>query len=529
MTKSVKGAFFDNFLGNSPDWYKFTILAFLIINPILFYQVNPFLAGWVLILEFIFTLAMALKCYPLQSGGLLAIESIVIGMASPKTVWHEIEANLQVVMLLVFMVAGIYFMKDLLLFLFTKIVLRIRSKVLISLMFCFVSAFLSAFLDALTVAAVVMSVAIGFYGIYHKAASGKKYHHSHDHASDNEIMEHHHENLIEFRGFLRNLMMHAAIGTALGGVCTLVGEPQNLVIGSNANWEFIEFFWRMSPVTIPVFFAGLATCVLLEKIKMFDYGYELPDDVREVLEMASEEDERKRTYREKASLVVQVIAGLWLIIALANHLAEVGIIGLSVIIIITSFTGIVEEHRLGKAFEEALPFTALLVVFFAVVAVISTQGLFKPIIDYVLANDGNTQIALFYLANGVLSMVSDNVFVGTVYISEVKTALLNGVVNRDQFDLLAVAINTGTNIPSVATPNGQAAFLFILTSAIAPLIRLSYGRMVLMAIPYTIVMSIVGLAAIIYLLEPVTDSMYEKGLIHHHEMVMDSVEQKTEH
>ena len=107
---------------------------------------------------------------------------------------------------------------------------------------------------------------------------------------------------------------------------------------------------------------------------------------------------------------------------------------------------------------------------------------------------------MFYLANGVLSMISDNVFVATVYISEVKTALLAGSLTREEFDLLAIAINTGTNIPSVATPNGQAAFLFLLTSALAPLIRLSYGRMVYMAIPYTVTMTAAGLLAVIYLL-----------------------------
>ena len=106
----------------------------------------------------------------------------------------------------------------------------------------------------------------------------------------------------------------------------------------------------------------------------------------------------------------------------------------------------------------------------------------------------------FYVANGVLSMISDNVFVATVYIGEIKDALLDGVLTVEQFDLLAVAINTGTNIPSVATPNGQAAFLFLLTSALAPLIRLSYGRMVYMAIPYTLTMSVTGLLAVIYLL-----------------------------
>jgi NhaB family Na+:H+ antiporter len=82
----------------------------------------------------------------------------------------------------------------------------------------------------------------------------------------------------------------------------------------------------------------------------------------------------------------------------------------------------------------------------------------------------------------------------------VYAALNAGEITREHFDLLTVAINTGTNIPSVATPNGQAAFLFLLTSALAPLIRLSYGRMVLLALPYTITMTISGLLATIYLL-----------------------------
>ena len=147
-----------------------------------------------------------------------------------------------------------------------------------------------------------------------------------------------------------------------------------------------------------------------------------------------------------------------------------------------------------------MPFTALLVVFFGIVAVIQDQQLFDPVTNFVLALEGDMRVAMFFVANGVLSMISDNVFVATVYIGEVKDALVEGVIERDQFDRLAIAINTGTNIPSVATPNGQAAFLFLLTSALAPLIRLSYGRMVLLALPYTITMSITGLLAVIYLL-----------------------------
>ena len=166
-------AFMKNFLGASPDWYKLTIIAFLVMNPILFFFVSPFMAGWVLVAEFIFTLAMALKCYPLQPGGLLAFEAIAIGMTNVEHVKAEIMANFEVILLLIFMVAGIYFMKQLLLYVFTKLLVRIRSKIVLSLAFCFSAAFLSAFLDALTVVAVIISVAMGFYGVYHKVASGK--------------------------------------------------------------------------------------------------------------------------------------------------------------------------------------------------------------------------------------------------------------------------------------------------------------------------------------------------------------------
>lgn len=40
-----------------------------------------------------------------------------------------------------------------------------------------------------------------------------------------------------------------------------------------------------------------------------------------------------------------------------------GLIDLLVIVLITAFSGITDEHQIGRAFQDALPFTALLVVF----------------------------------------------------------------------------------------------------------------------------------------------------------------------
>jgi NhaB family Na+:H+ antiporter len=299
------------------------------------------------------------------------------------------------------------------------------------------------------------------------------------------------------------------VGTALGGVCTLVGEPQNLLIGEKMGWDFIEFFFRMAPVTIPVLGAGLLTTVLLEKTKSFGYGDKLPEEARAIIEAYTEEADKNRTDRQKYDLIVQGVAALLLIVGLALHLAPVGFIGLGLIIFQTAFMGITDEHSLGKSFEEALPFTGLIVVFFVIVAMIHDQHLFAPIIDYAFSLAPADQPKFFYIASGVLSMISDNVFVATVFIGEIASSFGDTVVvgaasfdqgQRDLYESLAVAVNTGTNLPSVATPNGQAAFLFLLTSAIAPLIHLSYMKMVKMAIPYTIVLGILGFIGIVFFL-----------------------------
>jgi NhaB family Na+:H+ antiporter len=536
MKTPLSKTFVETFLGNAPSWYKLTIIAFLVLNPVLILTVGTFIAGWALIAEFIFTLAMALKCYPLPAGGLLALEAVIMGMTSAETVYHEALKNFEVILLLIFMVAGIYFMKDFLQFTFTRILVRVRSKKVIALLFCLAGAVLSAFLDALTVTAVIMAVAYGFYNVYHRFASGKTPADSHDLVNDESVKETSREELLEFRGFLRNLMMHGAVGTALGGVCTLVGEPQNLLVGGEMGWHFIPFFLHAMPVTMPVLVVGLLTCLAVEQFHLFGYGYTMPGNIRSFLLETAVQMEEKQGQKGKLKLVIQACTGLWLVLALAFHLGAVGLIGLSVIILLTAFTGITEEHQLGHAFEEALPFTALLVVFFSVVAVIHSQELFAPIIEFVLSLKGQDQLAAYYVANGLLSSISDNVFVATVYISETKlhfVHVLDAIPNigmsgqalmakmtdphlaradvlatlpqgaatlvketMEHFDKLAVAINTGTNIPSVATPNGQAAFLFLLTSALAPVIRLSYGRMVMLALPYTITMSLTGLMAV---------------------------------
>jgi len=538
-----------HFLGQSPAWYKITIAAFLILNPIL-YGISPFVAGWAVLIQFIFTLACALKCYPLQPGGLIAIEAMVIGLTNPHTVYREVLVNIPTLLLLIFMVAAIYFIKDVLFILLTKLFLAIRRKYILSLVFCLICASLSAFLDALTLVAIAIAVCFNFYAIYHRVES---------HRGNEEEME-------EFRGFLRNLIMHGTVGTIIGGTMTLVGEPQNIMIGTKMGWQFTEFIAHCSIVSVPAAIAGVVVCFSLEFFKCPGFQYQMPERARELILKDYNKKIREMTEHNFYVYAVQIIVFLMLVLALAFHVAEVGLIGIGLIVIVTAFTGLNKEHDIGVAFTNAMPFAVLIVVFFAILGVVHEQHLVAPLAEWVFTFSGKSQLLALYFTNGTLSFVSDNVFVATVFINEVETVYANGIINQmihsidiqaacangtltqsvtqylnslpdikitpncevmiqflhnaedafhngtletltaeyanktaitnEQYEKLAVVVNMGTNIPAMATPNGHAALLFLLTSALAPLLHLSYFRMFKLALPYTIVMTIVGALAI---------------------------------
>eukprot|EP01083_Nonionella_stella_P156430 506608_1 len=497
---NIARASLQNFLGDSPALYKFAILGFLILNMIL-YPISRVATGWAVVLEFIVTLSMALRCYPLGPGGLLAIEVVALGLTSVDNVYEEIESNLEVLLLLMFMVAATHFLKHMLLYIFTKLLLHFHSKIALCLAFQLTAAALSAFLDALTVTAVLIAVIVGLLLVYE------------DYLAENQhgFAARAHEDAAEFKYFLRDLMMHSIMGTALGGQLTSVGEPQNLIIADRMGWSFGEYFLRMAPVTTPVFLTGLVTLVAIERARMFGYGHRLPPKVRDVLADNQRSQLAKETASDKSSLLVQAIIAVFIVVALGLHMGPVGLIGLAAIVMLTAGTAVTEEAMIAKAFLDSMPFVALLCVFFAIVAMINSLSLFQPIVDAAIGLDGmRTQITAFYIATGVLSMISDNVFVATVYISAlVRECTLSPVA----LSRLTVAVNSGTNVLSVATPNGQAAFLFLLTSHAAPELDLTYLRMVYMALPYTISMSIAGLLGNIFLLERLSDFMESNGIL----------------
>ena len=478
--------FINNFLGKTPRWYKLTILSFLIINPIVFYCISPFVAGWMLLMQFIFTLALALKCYPVPSGGLLALQAIIIGLTSPEQVYKEVLVNLPVILLLIFMVAGIYYLKDLIFLAFAKLFVTVRTKRALALTICMTSAVMAAFLGALAVIVIIIAACFNFIAIYRRVAL------------ELEETEEGRAELDEFFGFWRNIVMHGAVGTILGGMLTIVGEPQNMMIATKVGWDFMDFLRHCFVVSVPVITAGFILCWLLETVKFPGFGYQLPERAYKAIVKNYEAKFTELSQQSVYTYMLQGIITILLFLALVFYVAEAGLIGIALIVVISAFTGRTHEHDFVEAFNNAMPFVLLITVFFAILAVVHDQHLVTPVVQMVFSFGGTAQLLALYFANGALSIVSDNVFIASVFITEVEQAYAQGAFSSEWFAKLAVVVNMGTNVPAVGTPNGHAALLLLLTSALSPIIKLAYFEMVKLALPYTIVMTVTGAAAIFF-------------------------------
>ena len=101
----------------------------------------------------------------------------------------------------------------------------------------------------------------------------------------------------------------------------------------------------MTPITMPVLAVGLTTYEALEYLGIFSYGSKLPESVRTVLQDFDDLRTESRSAKQKAVLVVSAVTAIFLVIALAQHWAAVGLIGLTVIVLLTAFNGIIEEHH----------------------------------------------------------------------------------------------------------------------------------------------------------------------------------------
>lgn len=484
--------YFKNFfLGNANEKYKYTIFLFIVTNFILSYIVSYFIIGWIILIEFIFILVTSLQCYPLLAGGIIILQSVFIGLVNIKNLENIFFEHQKIIFFAIFMMSSIKFLKKILLLIFTKILLCVNSKIYLSLSYFMISAFFSAFLDALTVIMIIIVVTEEFYQVYLNKMDVLQNQYKCDLENKNK------KTIKQFRAFLRNLVMQAAIGSTLGGSVTRIGEPQNMLISEVMHWSFFDFFIKMAPINFPVIIFSILTLIILEKYKLCGYGFTLPKEVKNFFIIHNKEMFNNNKIKYTVNLIIQFIILIWLILLTVFQVSDMSLIGISIIILTSSFCGINKEKNIGKNFAGSMSFIVLLIVFFAVVLIINEQKLFLPLIKLIMHINNKMQYFLLYFFNGLLSSISDNIFVSSIFIQEAKNMFKDKLINFHDFENLAITINTGTNLPSIATPNGQSSSLFLLTSKLAIMINLSYKRMFLMSLPFTIVISLVGIICLL--------------------------------
>ena len=336
------------------------------------------------------------------------------------------------------MVAGIYFLRDLLLFVFTKLLLGVRSRTALALRSVVASARCCrrssmrspSSPSSMTVGARLLR---GVSPLRFRQALRRGARRGHDEA----VQELHRADLDavprvparpdDARGGRHRARRRHDAGRR-------AAEPADR--RSTAGWTFVRVLRRaMAPVSMPVLVAGSRPACSSRGCGGSVTARSLPVSVRQVLAEYDREQTRRRTSREVAVLIVQALAALILVVALGLHVAEVGIIGLR---------GDRARDRVHRSDRRAAPRQGVrsgAAVHRAARGVLRDRrdparpALFEPVISAVLAAArGRRRPRCSIWPTRALSAISDNVFVATIYITEVKAALLEGTITREQFE-----------------------------------------------------------------------------------------------
>jgi hypothetical protein len=110
-----------------------------------------------------------------------------------------------------------------------------------------------------------------------------------------------------------------------------------------------------------------------------------------------------------------------LVTAEGANLTEIGIMRVAVIVPATAFTFVLGAARLRP-----------LVAYFADVGAIHQQHQFAPFPESVFRSDTINQPVAPFDASRILSVVSDNVFVATIFITQVREAIVVGAINSSR-------------------------------------------------------------------------------------------------
>lgn len=191
------------------------------------------------------------------------------------------------------------------------------------------------------------------------------------------------------------------VSSNVGGTATLIGDPPNILIGSAAKLNFIDFLIHLTPVILLIFPVMLLTLLLFYKDQL-----KLPEEAREKLANLPMEGVITDKPLLIKSLVVLGVVLLTFVFQHALHL-EVGTIalaGAAVLMMFESFDEVWNDVEWTTIF--------FFIGLFIIVGAVEKVGALKFMADWFfqLTDGNNTVITLSLLwLSGLASAVIDNI------------------------------------------------------------------------------------------------------------------------
>lgn len=187
----------------------------------------------------------------------------------------------------------------------------------------------------------------------------------------------------------------------IGGTATLIGDPPNLIIGSEANFTFLEFLEILGPVVIIIFFLSFLLLLFLFRDKI-----NKKPDIENIFNHIKE----SKTIKNRKLAIISLIVLLAVVIGFVLH----GFFELEAYVI--SFTGasiLLLFEKPSHAMKSVQWTTILFFVgLFIIIGGLIETGAIALVADKILAyTDGNRELTSLFIiwGLGIISGFIDNI------------------------------------------------------------------------------------------------------------------------
>lgn len=233
------------------------------------------------------------------------------------------------------------------------------------------------------------------------------------------------------------------LASNIGGTATLIGDPPNILIGSAAGLDFVDFLVNLAPVTVVVFVAFVVVMRLF-----FGGTLQVPAERREAaLEMTEASTITDRPLLTRSLVVVALtLVGFLLHSAIGLEAATVAMLGATVLMLVAR----IDPHQAFREVEWSTLF--FFVGLFVLVEAIIQVGIVGSVAESLATvSGGNAAVASLGLlwVSAIASAIVDNIPYTATAIPIVDQLIAAGLPAEPLWWSLALGACLGGNLTIV--------------------------------------------------------------------------------